>query len=381
MPKSILGSCDSNKRSKIRFIFYSLSLLIAVCLLELVTRLYYNEVELIYLPYYGLSKDQHNLFIWQHQPEQQDVGTITTPYSFDVYDSTLGWRVKPNADVKHYKQGLWDVIVQTNSNGLRSTKPVSHRRLDKTIRIGIIGASQTFGESVNVNEAYVSVLDSKLHNAEVLNFGVRGYGTDQMLLYYENVVVEYDLDFIILAFAFHHIPRNISSFSFYAKPYFTKVGNGLSLSGTPVPSEYELFDKVSPAGCRSYLNKSVLLRTVLRYFRTLKERRIYNANSEVWDITKLIISRFSKAVEENNSQLILVNIEHMYMQLEPALQLLADDLDVHFINLGPMLRKAIDSGIPAQITNDNHWSSVGHQLVADAMYESLCKKKFTLNCN
>jgi hypothetical protein len=380
MHKAVVGDIAGKKHSKIKFVVYSLSIVIAVGILELITRIQYSEAQFLYLPYYGLSENQQNLLIWQHQPGKNKVGTITTPYPFDIYDSKLGWKVKPNADVKHSKLGLWEVGVKTNSFGFRGNNPKERQKLSDVIRIGIMGASQTFGESVHDDEVYVSLLDNKLHQAEVLNFGVRGYGTDQMLLYYESEAKNYNLNFTILAFAFHHMPRNASSFTFYAKPYFITNENSLNLLGSPVPTEFELFDSDTPKLSMYFLNNSMILRLGLKYFRIISLRQVYNEKNAVWNTTKAIITRFSKTVKENNSQFILLNIEHKHENLEPALIKLANELDIDLINLGPTLRNALNAGISVQILNDNHWSAIGHQIVADALYVHLCRKQLILNC-
>jgi len=381
MSRISAGSSSSKNHIKFKLVIYLLSILIALALLEIYTRAQYSDVRLLYLPYFGLSEDQHNLLIWQHQPEQYEVGTITTPYPFDLYNSMLGWKIKPNADVMHSKLGRWKVRVTTNSFGLRGTTPNEQYKAANVVRIGIVGASQTFGESVNDAEAYVSLLDRKLNNTEVLNFGVRGYGTDQMLLYYDNEARNYDLDITILAFAFHHMPRNIRSFTFYAKPYYIKNANGLELLGAPVPNEFEFFDKNISRPDKHILNNSVLLRIGLSYFRSIKKQQFYDAESDVWDLTKAIVTKISNSVKKDNSHFILLNIEHKYKELEPALQTFADEQEMDLINLGPILRNALDSGIAVQIPNDNHWAAAGHQIVADAIHEHLCRSQQILNCS
>jgi len=176
------------------------------------------------------------------------------------------------------------------------------------------------------------------------------------------------------------MPRNASSFTFYAKPYFITNENSLNLLGSPVPTEFELFDSDTPKLSMYFLNNSMILRLGLKYFRIISLRQVYNEKNAVWNTTKAIITRFSKTVKENNSQFILLNIEHKHENLEPALIKLANELDIDLINLGPTLRNALNAGISVQILNDNHWSAIGHQIVADALYVHLCRKQLILNC-
>ncbi len=374
MPQSESGNRAPRNYLKYKLISYPLAVLVAMALLEVAVRLHYSPVQILYLPYYGLSSEQHNFLIWKNRPEKNSLSTATTPYSFDEYNAKLGWKVKSNAEVKHLKPGLWKVDISTNSFGLRGDSPKYQRNTSNTIRVGFIGASQTFGESVNDSEVYVSILDKMLGNIEVLNFGVRGYGTDQMLLYYEDEAKKYDLDVTVLAFAFHHIPRNVSGFTFYAKPYFIKSNRGLDLFGAPVPSEFDLFDKEIEDSKVSLLNKSILMRYVLKKFRSLNEYKFYDKEGDGWSITKLIITQFAKVVEQNNSHFILLNTEHNYPVLEPELEKLANQLGIDIINLGPTIRELLASGVAAQIPNDNHWSSIGHKHIAEAIYTDICRK-------
>ena len=77
---------------------------------------------------------------------------------------------------------------------------------------------------------------------------------------------------------------------------------------------------------------------------------------------------------------MLVNIETEYEFLEPALQKLANILNIQYLNLGPALRDAIRSEIPLQIENDSHWSPICHKIVAEEIYQYLCGGNFKFNC-
>ncbi len=366
--------------SKFKLLSYVLAVIVAFLFLEVSARFYFSSTDLLYLPYYGLSNEQHNFLIWKNRPENNKYSTTTSPYAFDIHDEQLGWKVKPNAKVKHIKPGLWDVSISTNKHGLRGKNPDDLLNLNNTIRIGFIGASQTFGESVNDNEVYVSLLDKKLANAQVINFGVRGYGTDQMLLYYENEIKDYALDVVVLAFAFHHIPRNISSFTFYAKPYFVRNETGLSLAGSPIPNQYDLFDHDAEVDQIPFINKSVIMRVILKYFRNYQENSIYTENSKVWELTKTVIKHFANSVQLNNTHFILLNIEHNYSQLEKDFESLGKELGIYTINLGPTIRKSLAAGEEIQIHKDNHWSALGHEKIADAIYTELCNIKQVVKC-
>ena len=100
------------------------------------------------------------------------------PERFFRKSAVLGWTVRPNA------KGYWyryddgtKFFVETNSFGFSD----SPRNLKKTRpRITLIGDSTTENWEVEKPDRGQFVIESLLDNAyEVLNQGVRGYGTDQ----------------------------------------------------------------------------------------------------------------------------------------------------------------------------------------------------------
>ena len=320
---------------------------------------------------FGFTQPQQNLYLWKQQLPQLEVGTITQPYPFDSQDQRLGWGIHPNIHVKHSKLDLWDVVISTDSNGMRGKKIHGLDSSNDTLKIGVFGASQTFGESVNDNEEYASIIEKRLQNSTVLNFGVRGYGTDQMLLRYKNAVKKYDFDIVILAFAFHHIPRNISSFTFHAKPYFEIHDDELILKGIPVPDSYHLYDTPVPDINSNILNKSIVMRYLLQYYRQYNSNKIYQDSSDAWKITQKIIKEFSTISEKHHSRFIIVNIEDKFEYLEASLERFVQQEDIEMYNLGPVLRHeaSIKQGI---YTNDNHhWTKLGHTIVAYKIVEYL----------
>ena len=58
-------------------------------------------------------------------------------------------------------------------------------------RIVTLGDSYTFGDEVSDDETYSHYLERCLPDTEVMNFGLSGYGHDQMLLYLEQEGVKY----------------------------------------------------------------------------------------------------------------------------------------------------------------------------------------------
>ena len=107
------------------------------------------------------------------------------PERFIQKSPILGWMTRPN--VKGYWHRYEDGTkfhVETNSYGFSD----SERDLQKTRpRIALIGDSTTQNWEAEKTDRGQFVIEKLLDNSfEVLNFGVRGFGTDQTFILFEN---------------------------------------------------------------------------------------------------------------------------------------------------------------------------------------------------
>ena len=72
-----------------------------------------------------------------------------------------------------------------------------------------------------------------------MNFGMHGFGHDQMLILYRSVGRQFQPDVVVLAFVYPDIYRNLLEFRDYAKPRFVVEGGELRLINSPVPTPEE----------------------------------------------------------------------------------------------------------------------------------------------
>jgi len=334
------------------------------------------------LPHFGMAEDLQSRLAWVDWQEQRDkYGTTSYPSSFDRPDAELGWRIQPNVAVTHVKPGAYEVAVHTNNAGMRGTEPVSRTKAASTTRIGVFGCSQTFGETVNDDETYVARLADTLPDAELLNFGVRGYGTDQMLLYHQQEAAGYDLDVVVLAFAFYHMKRNATGFLFYAKPYFELTGDELVLAGVPVPTPEQLKSEDFSRYTWKLADHSVALRWFWAKARSLRTRGLYSENGPAWQLSRALIGRFVESARADGSHVVLMNIDESRPELEGDLAGLAEELSVGLVDLGPTLRAAGVDGVNYTLPADNHWNPTGHELVAAELARHLCATGLVADCD
>lgn len=150
-------------------------------------------------------------------------------------DGELIYFPKPGA-TKIFKTPEFTEHVRINSLGLRDDEIQDRSQFD--FRIVIIGDSMTFGHGVQMQEAFPNVLEALYRErdedrrVDVVNAGVKGYGTDQYYALFQKRLRRLRPDLLIVAFYQNDLADNI------LHPLFKLEGGQL----IPVdPTEDELY--------------------------------------------------------------------------------------------------------------------------------------------
>lgn len=322
--------------------------------------------------------------------------------TFFEYDEVLGWRGK--AFAKGIQRGRqFSISVQLNSNGFRE-REAPYEKNDGRTRILVLGDSQTWGSGVEQRSRFTEVLEGFLQqrgiNAEVLNFGVVGYATDQELLLFKNLGFRYHPDLVILAFFWNDIFENSTAVAYgYPKPHFVQHGDkALILHNVPVPKETgtkkdfpipQQKQKIWGATkewleSNSYVYR--LLANAIRrnpfLYRLLVERGIAGGpwrdpGSKEWKLTRRLLEALKETVERSGSQFVVVVVPERW-DLESATYplrkpLIREMLDLPSLDLLPAL-KAAESVNPLYCPNDIHLNQEGHRIIGRALFEYLIKE-------
>lgn len=128
-------------------------------------------------------------------------------YSYPEFyqlDQARGYALRPGAAGWYRKEG--EAYIRINSDGLRDREHSITKPPD-TFRIAVLGDSYPEALAVSQEEAFWSVMERQLQEcsgfagkkAEVINFGVSGYGTAQELLTLREEVWKYSPDVVVLA--------------------------------------------------------------------------------------------------------------------------------------------------------------------------------------
>jgi len=219
-------------KKKIKFTIFILFLFISA---EILVRslLSIDLVFQYFLGNYNFYDSRSEQLRWIKKQNNKKTDTYD---SFDIYDKTKGWYTKPN--IRNLSV-FNNKILNTNSKGLRGE--IEYIVKDKT-RILLFGDSFTFGDEVNDNETYPYYLDIFLKEFEVINFGIHGYGHDQMLILLKEKAKIYKPDIIILGYVYKNNFRNLMDFKDYAKPYYILRNDELILQNSPVDTPEEIIN-------------------------------------------------------------------------------------------------------------------------------------------
>ena len=168
--------------------------------------------------------------------------------SYFVYDRDLGWTVGPN---RRSKDGLYF----SSAEGIRSPR-IGIRYADDPIRprVALIGDSNAFSLEVPFGDSLGSHLQTVLGEAtQVLNFGVNGYGIDQIYLRYQRDVRPWKPDVVVVVFIEHDLIRTMGVYPFVSlgwtgllvKPRFDLNDDNLSNVNEPLPSQEQILSTPS----------------------------------------------------------------------------------------------------------------------------------------
>lgn len=172
------------------------------------------------------------------------------------HDDLLGWSHEPNSMDEYIGPRPWPIEfrshVAINSLGLRGPEPASLP--PDGIRILILGDSMVAGFEVANEDTFVARLEKKLseklsNSVQVINGGVRGYGSDQSYLYFRERGLDLKPDVVLHFMSENDLIEDITIHRMrriFGKAAFIDDGSShLKLIAAPVPmypqcSEYRV---------------------------------------------------------------------------------------------------------------------------------------------
>ena len=347
-------------------------------------------------------------------------------------DPVLGWTLRPGLSGWFTEEGR--AFVRVNSAGQRD-RPRDVDKPADVYRIAVLGDAFSEGMQVPLDRTYWALLPERLASCgfqpgkriEVLNFGVRGYGTAQSYLMLQTVAIRYQPDLVLLQFTNGNDVRD-NSFALDPgkdRPFFMLDEQG-SLRFD------DSFRSAAAYARRASISREVLRRVadrsrVVQLARGARELKVLGqahagatgnvAGLEIhtlaaprnvlwqdaWRVTEGLIERIGEFAARNGAKLAVVTVPFA-MQAHPdagqreALLARFGVPDLAYperriasfveraghlgIMLGPQMQAlAVSSGAYLYGFENTelgfgHWNELGHRAAADIIAPRLCASGF-----
>ena len=308
---------------------------------------------------------------------------------FCKFDPTLGWVPIPNLTARHERDGF-SVVVHQNAFGLRASDSLQPTRQSKQSRILVLGDSYVWG--YGVEQWQMMTAPEVQRSAELIDFGVSGYGTDQEYLFYLRLGTKFDVDKVDLVVTpYNDVEEDLSSEEYDRdKPFFVVEQGKLVLHTEHIHERnvrtfinrlrfhsqvINLFDSAI-RNLRNWMKLRRLRMASQPQERPLNENDVTERDREGVALTAKIIAALRDCVTARGEKFsvvfvpykphILLNLPHNH----PLVPLLAQELTalgISYYDPYELFLKANQNGVSLFNKADNHFSPEGNALFARAL--------------
>ena len=316
-------------------------------------------------------------------------------HAFFQYDEILGWKLKPNK-----KAFLKNTKVEINGHGLRD-KEIPYKKPAGEFRIQFLGDSQLFGDGIEENDTFASLMENSVKSVCTINSGVIGYGTDQQFLAFKNDGIKYSPDLIIVTLNALDFLDNISDKvrSGYSKPVFKVEGNELIEMNIPVP-KFDITQQMD----RAFKNLSHIYYFASVGFKGFSSRFFQSAapryatdsilppESQLDDsieVTQRILKEIGLTGKKIQARTLVVflpyafDFSNEFEDYNAKMKLIYGKITEYsrqnsfiFLDIRPELQKKFESNL---YLDDMHLSKEGHKQVADILLKLLVRQNLLPN--
>jgi hypothetical protein len=248
---------------------------------------------------------------------------------FLLYDPDLGWNNRPRTCTP-------DKRYCANAFGLRADREYTAEKRAGSFRVSMFGDSFVAGFDADLPDSLVPQVESSLKakglDAEVLNFGVGGFGFDQAYLFYNRDASRFDTDVIVQGLQMENVGRDVTLFRIvafpgtgipFSKPRYLLRDGQLELINRPTVAPEDVVKTLAnfhrwplaryePSYTAKYQHHwytpSKLLSTVIDLWQTREEKPqdLFAVNGEAMDITVALLARYRAEVAKSGKPFVLI---------------------------------------------------------------------------
>jgi len=173
----------------------------------------------------------------------------------------------------------------------------------------------------------------------LLNYGVGGYGVDQIYLLFQKTLNLYNNPFVVFSFMTDDLDRSNLSVREGQKPYFEIVNGELRLQGVPINPNPDDFFKKNPPLIKSYLwNKFLYLkRNMLVNLRAYLRDDVKKRNKMI-TLNEMILSKAVMELTKRNTDFVFLIFHPQYSledKSDPWAESWRKDMDWRSVYINP----------------------------------------------
>lgn len=278
-------------------------------------------------------------------------------------------------------KGNLGVGLRFNSQGLRDhERDFAPKKNEK--RIVALGDSFTFGYAVEIEDSFVRQLEKLQDNLDVINGGVIGYNLYQSMVFYEEVLWQYQAEDVVFFFYSDDVVEPLDELAAKAR-YENDLKTQAEIGKETGSILYlvNLFKNV-----RTLLRSRLRSRFQASWLRTVGERKktFYQSNFAAMrgefskEKFKSNLNRLNQVCASHGAKLSVVVIpdavqlnDVKLQQNTRELETMSKGLNIPFLDLTPVFEKEENPLDLYLFPMDAHTSPRGHSLIAKEVHKFL----------
>jgi hypothetical protein len=286
-------------------------------------------------------------------------------------DPFIGWRMPPGARVRAAAAFDPAPMYLADSLGFRRGSSAPPARAGN--RIALIGDSFTFGAGVDYDDTFAARLERDLPDTRTYNFGMTGFGLDQMWRTLDRYGRRVSPTIVVLAFVDDDLRRSLTAYRrretkgiggnpWWWKPTYRLAGDSLR-PATPADR---------PSGLVGYLSRHS--RLVQLWRRASWRLSMQFAEGPPWQINEAILRAVRDECQAAGAKLVAVRIPEKG-QWHPAAAPIGRAMareGIEFLDLATALPPDPER---YYFSNDPHLNAEGHRWVAQELEALLVRRR------